>query len=216
MDYLSADARRVVDLSGAPPDDLLAEMDTHGHERSFPTVGPAVGRLLRTLARLVGASRIFEFGSGFGYSAAWFAEALPPDGEIVLTDFDEQNLDEAREFLSRGGYADRARFVAGDAMETFRESEGPWDVVLVDHEKTEYRAALEMLREELATPAVVVADNVLAGPADPGDIRAALEGDPPGDTAAGIAAYIKGVRDDPAFETSLVPLGEGITVSYRG
>jgi caffeoyl-CoA O-methyltransferase len=216
MDYLSEDARRVVEFAGAPPEDLLAAMDEHGRERSFPTVGPAVGRLLRTLARTVDATRIFEFGSGFGYSAAWFGAALPPEGEIVLTDFDEENLEEAREFLSRGGYADRARFVAGDAMETFRESEGPWDVVLVDHEKTEYRAALDLLREELATPAVVVADNVLAGPADPGDIRAALDGDPPGETAAGIAAYVEAVRDDPAFETSLIPLGEGITVSYHG
>jgi caffeoyl-CoA O-methyltransferase len=214
MEYLSEDARRVVELAGADPDPLLAEMDERGRERGFPTVGPAVGRLLRMLARTVGARRVFEFGSGFGYSAAWFAGALPADGELVLTDYEESNLEEAREFLARGDYGASIRFEPGDAMDAFRSRDGPWDVVLLDHDKARYADALELLRGELASPALVVADNVLAGPADPDEVRAALEGDAAGETAAGIAEYLETVRDDPALETSVIPLGEGLAVSH--
>jgi predicted O-methyltransferase YrrM len=212
---LSEDVERVVDLAGADPEPLLAEMTAHGRERDFPIVGPAVGRLLRTLARLADAERVFEFGSGFGYSAAWFAGALPDDGELVLTDYDEANLAEAREFLREGGYDDLVRYETGDALDTFRATDGDFDVVLVDLEKHRYVEAFDLARDRVREGGLLVADNMLAGPMTPADVRAALEGEATGDHASGIARYIERVRDDDGFETSIVPLGEGIAVSRR-
>jgi len=60
---------------------------------------PAVGGWLSQLARVAGARRGFEVGSCFGYSAYWFALALPDDGAVVLTALDDANLDRAREYL---------------------------------------------------------------------------------------------------------------------
>lgn len=99
-------------------DDVIDDMDTYADEQDFPTVGPEVGGWLRLLARMSNARSVFEFGSGFGYSAYWFAEALPNDGEIVLTERDAANLDRAREYLSRGGYLDQVTMEQGDAVET--------------------------------------------------------------------------------------------------
>lgn len=212
-DVLSEDALAVLEAGNPDPDPVLEEMTAYGREENFPIVGPEAGRFLRVLAHLVGARRVFEFGSGFGYSAAWFAGALPGDGEIVLTDYDPDNLDTAREFLERAGYADRAVFEAGDAFESFDAHDGPYDVVFVDCEKSEYPDALDLARPELRPGGVVVADNVLAGPVTPAEVRQALDGDPPSETAAGIGAYIEVVRDDSAFDTVLVPLGEGLAVS---
>jgi predicted O-methyltransferase YrrM len=215
-EVLADDVEAVLDLAGSDPEPVLAEMAAHGRERGFPIIGPSAGRTLRLLARTVDAERVFEFGSGFGYSAAWWAGALPESGEVVLTDFDEENLDEARAFFDRGGWPPTARFEAGDAMATFREYAGPFDAVLIDHQKTEYVDAFELARGELAADAVVVADNMLAGPVSPASVRAALEGAEPADEhTAGVAAYLEHVRDDPDFETTLLPLGEGIAVSYR-
>ncbi|MFB6136611.1 MAG: FAD-dependent oxidoreductase [Halobacteriaceae archaeon] len=103
------------------------------------------------------------------------------------------------------------------ALESFASYDGPFDVVLVDCDKQSYVDALELAVDELADGALVVADNMLAGPVTPAEVRAALVGEePPSDHAAGIASYIERVRDDPAFDTSLLPLGEGIAVSqYR-
>jgi len=200
------------------PSPLLAEMTEHGEDRGFPTVGPDASQFLRLLATLADAERVFEFGSGFGYSAAWFLSALPADGEIVLTDYDEGNLDEAREFLGRLDADATVHYEAGDAIESFERYDGPFDAVLLDHDKQRYAEAFDKVVEDIAPGGVVVADNIMEGPVNTEDVTDALRGgDPVDDQTAGIARYVERVRDDPDFETAHVPLGEGLAVSvYRG
>ncbi|QDX39576.1 O-methyltransferase [Salarchaeum sp. JOR-1] len=211
-DVLTDAAADAVRAGNAEPGAVLAEMTEYGRDEHFPIVGPDAGRFLRLLARLTGARRVFEFGSGFGYSAAWFADALPADGELVLTDFDETNLEKAREFLERTGDAEKCAFEAGDAFETFDARDGPYDLVFVDCQKTRYADALDRAIPELRDGGLVVADNVLDGPVTPEEMRKAFHGRPPSDAAAGIAEYVENVRSAP-FETAIVPLGEGLSVS---
>ena len=59
---------------------VLLEMEAEGKERGFPIVGRNVGVTLEVLARSIGARRVMELGSGFGYSAYWFARAVGPGG----------------------------------------------------------------------------------------------------------------------------------------
>jgi len=195
---------------------LLAEMTEYGESQGFPTVGPDAGQFFRVVATLAGAERIFEFGSGFGYSAAWFLGALPADGEIVLTDYDDENLADAREFLGRLDNDTDVHFEAGDALETFEKYDGPFDVVFLDHDKERYAEAFDQAVAKLAPGGVVVADNMMAGPVETGDVTATLAGAPaPDDMTEGIASYIEHVRDHPDFETAFVPLGEGVAVSVE-
>jgi predicted O-methyltransferase YrrM len=208
------------DLAGAlaEPDAVIEEMDDKADREGFPTVGPAVGAWLRLLARATDAERVFEFGSGFGYSAYWFAGALPEDGEMVLTEVDADELDEAREFLGRGGYADRARFEHGDAIEIVERYDGPFDCVLIDNEKERYAEAFEAVRGKVAAGGLVLADNaVAAGPIEFEALPELLrEADvETTDATRGIAEYLWTVRADPAFETVLLPVGEGVAVSRR-
>ncbi|WP_132058680.1 O-methyltransferase [Halorussus amylolyticus] len=217
-EILPETTERFVRAMVAEQNDVLAEMEAHGDEIGFPTVGPGVGSFLRLAARMVNAERIFEFGSGFGYSAYWFAEALPEDGEIVLTEHDADELEQARQYLARGGYADRAVFEEGDALETIARYDGPFDVVLVDCHKDGYPDALDAVREKVAEGGVLIADNAMeSGIQDFGKILKILEGDDPDADAEtqGIADYLVEVRDSPEFETSAIPLGEGIAVSYK-
>jgi len=199
-------------------DEVIEEMDARADREGFPTVGPAVGGWLRLLARSVDAERVFEFGSGYGYSAYWMAPALPEDGEIVLTEIDADELDDARENLERGGFADRARFEHGDAIETVERYDGPFDVVLIDNEKHRYAEAFEAVRDKVPVGGVVAADNAIeAGPLDFDDVRALLAGEDvdANEMSRGIADYLRTVGEDPAFETGLLPLGEGVAVSIR-
>ena len=210
---------------GPQPDDVLEEMGAHAREKEFPYVGPEVGGWLQLLATMIDAERVFEFGSGFGYSAYWFARALPADGEVVLTEIDESRLDRAREFLERGGHRDVARFEPGDALETIEAYDGPFDVVLIDHQKSRYRAAFETIREKLSPSGVIVADNVMtAGVVDFEAMLAGVdaEGFPAEDClpedanehTRGVYEYLRTVKTDDAFETAVLPVGEGIAVSH--
>jgi len=199
-------------------DDVIEAMEERADREGFPTVGPAVGGWLRLLARAVDAQRVFEFGSGYGYSAYWIAPALPEDGEIVLTEIDRDELDDARDNLAAGGFADRARFEHGDAIETVADYDGPFDLVLIDNEKDRYLEAFGAVREKVPVGGIVAADNAIeAGPMEFDDIRSLLAGEDVDANAMsrGIAEYLGAVRDDPAFETALLPLGEGVAVSIR-
>jgi len=208
---------------GPASDEIIEEMGAQARRESFPYVGPAVGGWLAMCARFADAERVFEFGSGFGYSAYWFARELPDSGEVVLTEIDEDELDQAREYLARGGLADRASFEHGDAIEIVEEYEGPFDVVLIDCQKERYAEAFEAVRDKVAPGGIVAADNaVVGGTIDPEDLLAHFEDggdadalDGMGDMTAGIAEYLETVRADPAFETALLPLGEGVAVSHR-
>jgi predicted O-methyltransferase YrrM len=205
---------------GPAPDAVIEEMDERADREGFPTVGPAVGGWLRLLARAVDAERVFEFGSGFGYSAYWMAPALPPDGELVLTEVDEGELADARDYLDRGGYADRARFEHGDALETVDRYDGPFDLVLLDNEKQRYAEAFEAVRDMVPVGGVVCADNAMtAGIIEFDALRQLVPDDDlevvTTDATRGIAEYLRTVRADPAFETTLLPLGEGLAVSIR-
>lgn len=215
-DVVPEEIGRFAHTLGPQPDTIIEEMDAKAEREGFPTVGPAVGGWLQLLAGLVDAKRVFEFGSGFGYSAYWFARALPADGEVVLTEVDADELNQARDYLARGGYADRARFEHGDAIDTVESYDGPFDVALVDNEKDRYVEAFEAIRDKLAPGGVVIADNAMtAGIIDFDALLAYREGGDPemDEHTRGIADYLDHVTAVDGFETGLLPLGEGVAVS---
>ncbi|WP_121742252.1 O-methyltransferase [Natronorubrum halophilum] len=219
VDVLSDDIDRFVRAVCPDPDETLREMDDYAEREGFPHVGPEVGAFLRFVARTSDAERIFEFGSGYGYSAYWMAQALPVDGEIVLTEVDADELEMAREYLSEGGYDDLARYEVGDAMETIEGVDGPFDVVLIDHQKHRYADAFDAVRSKVPVGGVIVADNAIT--ASVVEFEKLLEIVDGGAVAEvnehtqGIVDYLERVTSDPEFETFVLPLGEGIAVSYR-
>ncbi|GAA0728122.1 putative O-methyltransferase YrrM [Halorubrum trapanicum] len=218
MDLVTDDNLSVISGVTDVSSPVLEEMTEYAHEEEFPIVGPQSGQFLRTIAAATGARHVFEFGSGFGYSAAWYANVLPDSSEIVLTDYDNENLARAKEFFERIEFAGDVHYEDGDAMESFTRHDGPWDLVLIDHAKSQYADALSIARSELSENAVIVADNILRGPASQDDIRAALQGAAVdfNESTTGIIEYIRTVRDDDAFETSIVPIGSGLAISaYR-
>lgn len=232
IEILPDHSDRFARLVGPDTNDVVDAMEVFGQEHppdwvdrfpeaeGFPTVGPAVGGWLQMLTALADARRVFEFGSGFGYSAYWFARGLPDDGEIVLTEVDEDELAKAREFLCRGGVDGIARYELGDAFETLERYDGPFDIVLLDHENDRYLEAFEAVQGKLADCGVVIAENVMQAPSLEFDqlLRALSDGERPAganDHTTGIFEYLDAVREHPDFETTALPLGGGITVSRR-
>ena len=206
----------LLSMGNGDPEPVLQRMADYGRDRDFPIIGPDAGQFLRVVATVVGAERVFEFGSGFGYSAVWFAGALPESGDIYLTDYDVKNLDRAREFMVEAGHGDIAHYRDGDALQSFDTTTGHFDVVLIDHEKSRYVDAFERAEDRLVDGGIVIADNAMAGPVEPAAVEAALGGsDPIDEVTEGIVTYIETVRDHPAFESALVPLGEGLVVSVK-
>jgi predicted O-methyltransferase YrrM len=196
-------------LSIAPPRDaVLHEMEAYAAGRRFPVVGPAVGGLLEVLARSVGAARVFELGSGFGYSAAWWLRALPDRGQVVLTEFDAENARRGAAYLTRLGHAGRFRYEVGDAFEAFAREDGPFDVVFLDADKEDYPRAVAPAVERLRPGGLLVADNALWGGtvSDPSCSEA---------TTVAVRAYLERTTTHPLLRTTVLPLRDGVAVSVR-
>lgn len=195
-------------LSGSPHP-VEAEMRRYADERGgFPVVGPVVGGLLTQLALLASARRIFEVGSGFGYSAFWFARGLAAGGTVTLTDFDRENLDRARAWLGKAGLLERCAFAPpGDAMEALAREEPGLDLVFLDLEKRDYPRALALALPKLRPGGLVVADNVLWGGA-----VARGESDP---STEGLREFVRVITSSEGLVTTVLPLRDGVSVTLK-
>ncbi|WP_313695038.1 O-methyltransferase [Halorarum halobium] len=215
---LSDEATRFVRAAGPEHTEVQERMAALARERRFPNIGPDAGGVLRMVARLTGAETVFEFGSGFGYSASWFLRGGAD--RVVLTEFDEDELERGEEFLTEAGLADCCQFEHGDALAAVERYDGPFDVVLVDHQKERYEDAFHSVAPKVAEGGVVVADNIMYGPIDFHSLLAHMEGEPRAididdEPSRGVACYLDAVRDDPAFETLVLPVGSGLAVSTK-
>ena len=195
-------------LAGSP-DPVEAEMRRYADERDgFPIAGQVLGQLLSQLSLLVHASRIFEVGSGFGYSAFWFARALEPGATVTLTDFDRENLDRARAWLLKAGLLDRCRFEpAGDGLEALARAESGLDIVFLDGEKAEYPRALAIALPKLRPGGLVLADNVLWG-------GAVARGESDAATA-GLREYTRLIFGSEGLVSTIMPVRDGLAITMK-
>jgi len=193
----------------SPDDPILCEMELLGAERSFPIVGPQVGRLLQVLACSISARRVIELGSGFGYSAYWFAQAVGPEGQVVLTDNSEERAAEAAEFLERGNLADRVRIEVGDSLEIIDRIGGEFDIVFNDIDKERYPEVLDKAVAALRPGGLLISDNMLW-------FGTVLESRPSEASTRGVQELTRMLYESPDFKTALLPVRDGISVSIYG
>ena len=191
---------------------VLLEMEAEGKERGFPIIGRLVGVTVELLARSVGAERVFELGSGFGYSAYWFSRAVGSGGEVHGTDGDPANEPKALDYLSRAGLAEPIRWHVGDAVTNLGAVEGEFDVVYNDIDKEGYPDAWRAARERVRVGGLYLCDNVLWSGA---------VADPAGDhgrdakTTNAILEHNRMIADDERFASSIVPTRDGVFVALR-
>jgi len=141
--------------------DPFPAMHNEARRRNFPIVGPEVGRFFLQFARLRQPRRILEIGSGFGYSAIWWALGAGPDVEIHCTEFDRKNVDLGREFSEQAGVSDRITWHQGDGLEIARRLDGPWDIIFCDADKHTYPLAWEFARNSLRPGDALLFDNMI-------------------------------------------------------
>ena len=188
-------------------DGVLTEMERQAAERDFPIVGPLVGRMLCLLAKSIGARRILELGSGYGYSAYWFARALPDDGELILTEGSAKNLAQAKEFFHQGGVRCRVQFELGDAFEILDRLPGEFDIILNDVDKQQYPKAFHQAVPRVRRGGYFLSDNMLWGG------RVVHDHSEP--TTKGVLELTRLLFQAPNLYTIILPIRDGVSVSLK-
>jgi caffeoyl-CoA O-methyltransferase len=188
----------------------LVKMEKHARATRFPIIGPAAGQHCYLLARLMGARRIFEMGSGFGYSTAWFARAVKENGGGVVHHvvWDDELSRQARDHLGALGLNDVVRYHAGEAVAALRETDGPFDIIFNDIDKHGYPDSIPVVAEKLRPGGILIIDNMLWHGAifDQGDQS---------DNTQGVRRVTEMLTRDPGWIASLVPIRDGMIVAFK-
>jgi len=190
-------------------DPVRAAMERLGAERDFPIVGPLVGRQLEQLALSIGARRVFELGSGFGYSALFFARAVGPDGVVHCTDLSAENQGLAARFLTEAGVWARIVYHREEAAAALRRVGGTWDIVYNDIDKDGYPETVDLAYAHLRPGGLFITDNVLWH-------GCVLPGRDDGSAATrGVLEFTRRLFAHPGFLTRIDPTRDGVAVALR-
>lgn len=202
MRYVPIEVERYAEEHSSPPAELFARLAAETHasqEEPEMMVGHLEGAFLAFVVRLKRPQRVLEIGTFTGWSSIAMAQALPPGGEIVTCDVNEEVVAIARRYAEEAGVDDRIEYRLGPALETLASLEGPFDLVFLDARKDEYAAYYEAVLPLLAEDGAILADNTLFG---------MREGHP-------LETFNRHVRDDPRVECLLLPVREGVTLIRR-
>lgn len=188
----------------------MQRMEAYAEQTKFPIIGAAAGYACYQTARMIGAKRIFEMGSGYGYSTAWFAKAVRENGGGVVhhTVWDEKLSTMAREHLEKLGYTDLMQYHMAEAIETLRNTKGPFDLIFNDIDKQDYPSSLPLIKEKLRPGGVLIIDNLLW------HARIFDEADHANTTVA-IRRFTEMIVSDPDWIVNLIPVRDGVLIAYK-
>jgi caffeoyl-CoA O-methyltransferase len=198
-------------LLGNTDHPVLADMETLAQEKNFPIIGRLVGAFIESMTKMINAERVFEFGSGYGYSAYWFAKAVGPKGRVICSDADSLNRQKAEQYLSAAGLWERIDFQVGIAQDIFAQTEGLFDICYNDVDKGDYPAIWLMAKDRIRPGGLYIADNVLWHG------RVAVESYTdifPGWTEA-ILEHNELIFNDPEFDAFINPTRDGVIVARK-
>jgi caffeoyl-CoA O-methyltransferase len=193
-----------------PREPELKKMEEIAEKNDFPIIGPVCGYYCYQLARMINAKSIFELGSGYGYSTAWFAKAVKENGGGVVhhTVWDDDLSKQAQVHLSALGSSNIVQFHNAEAVETLRQTEGPFDIIFNDIDKDGYPDSLPVIKEKLRHGGILIIDNMIwSGRVyDPDNHEKNTEA---------IRRFTRDVTSDLDWIVSLMPARDGMIVAYK-
>ncbi len=172
--------------------------------------GHLQGRVLSMLSHMIKPRLILEVGTYTGYSAICMAEGLQQGGHLHTIDSNEELEPIVHKYVALTGNESRITMHIGAALEVIPTLQGPFDLVFIDADKTNYLHYYETVFDKVPIGGYFIADNVLWS----GKVldEAEMAKDP--DTAA-LVAFNKHILDDPRVENVLFPIRDGLMIARK-
>ncbi len=195
-------------------DPLIVEMEQFAVEHHVPIMDNDGIDLFISLLRLQNPERILEIGSAIGYSAIRIAEALPK-ASIVTIERDTERYLKAVDYIARSGFEQRIAIIEADALLTDSADvfDKTYDALFIDAAKGQYKRFFEKYASTLNTGGVIYCDNmfmhgiVLLEDKDiPRRNRTMIRN---------LKEFTEWVMNNPEYETSLLPVGDGLLIAVK-
>lgn len=167
------------------------------------------GRILSFLSKLIRPKKILELGTFTGYSALCLAEGLDKDGELHTIDKNEELVSFQRRYFNRSIHGSKIHQHTGCALEIIKKLNYKFDLIFIDADKSNYVNYFNLLADKIKKGGVLISDNVLWS----GKVIEPLENS---DLSTKVLLeYNKLLKEDPRFETILLPIRDGLTLSIK-
>ena len=204
MQFISKDIEQYVLEHTTPlPSHLEELVEFTFNNMDIPKMicGPIEGMLLQFLVWISGAHQVLELGTFTGFSSQMMAAALPADGKITTCEISETNANAARNYYGKSEYGNKIDVRLGPALQTLDSLNGPFDLIFIDTDKTNYPQYYQKAIDLLSPKGVIVIDNVLWG----GRVL-----DPKDEDSIAIAQVNELVKNDSRVDHVLLPIRDGV------
>ena len=196
----------------AQSDPLLKELEQYAAEHNVPIAEPETARFLSVMCKIAKPQRVLEIGTAIGYSAIITAQSM--EGKILSLEYDAETAQIARKNIARAGLSERIEVVCADAKDylSYIDEDECMDMIFLDGPKAHYIYMLDDCVRLLKRGGILISDNVLYKGMTADDehvIRRKIT------IVERLREYIDALVNHPELETSLLPLGDGVTVSVK-
>lgn len=190
-------------------DEALKSVVENTKKKNFPLIqiSPENGKFLFMLAKMVHSKNILEIGTLTGYSTIWLARALPEDGKVTTLEISSEHAAEAKMNFDRAGVKNKIHLILGDAFESLDKlSNEKFDFVFIDANKERSSDYFDKVIERMNKGGIIATDNTLRdGDVVKQNVDAGTKG---------IQMYNKKVANDQRVDSLLIPISDGVTLSF--
>ena len=178
-----------------------------------PIIRKEMGNLLKVLLLLKQPQKILEVGTAVGYSSILMSENMPQNCRITTIENYEKRIPVAKNNFKRAGKEEVITLLEGDAMDILKELDGTYDFIFMDAAKGQYINFLPELLRLMPAGGLLISDNVL----QEGDIVESRYGVTRRNRTihTRMREYIYTLTHAEQLETSIVPIGDGITLGVK-
>ena len=192
-------------------EEKLSEIRKFGDLNSVPIIQPEVKQLLKVIVNIKKPKKILEVGTAIGYSSMIMASVMPEGGKIYTIERNLEMIDLAEKFISEKGYEDKIKILKGEAKDILSDFNEKVDMIFLDGAKGHYEDFLSIIVNNLNDEGIIVADNVLyKGMIASDDLVVRRKKT----IVKRMRSYLECISSREDFETSVIPIGDGVSISY--
>lgn len=193
--------------------DICNTIEKEAIADEVPIIRKEMGNLLKVLLQLVQPERILEVGTAVGYSSILMSENMPENCKITTIENYDKRIPVAKNNFKRAGKEDVITLIEGDALEVLKTLEGPYDFIFMDAAKGQYINYLPDVKRVLRKGGLLISDNIL----QEGEIVESRYAVTRRNRTiyTRIREYVYELTHSEDFVTSIVPIGDGITLSVK-
>ena len=199
-----------LDMGNTP---LLNEIEREAKADLVPVIRKEMQSFLKVLLAIHRPLRVLEVGTAVGFSALLFCEYGPENMQVTTIEKYEKRIPIARENFRRAGRENQITLLDGDAADILKELQEPYDLIFMDAAKGQYIHFLDDVLRLMKPGSILISDNVLQG----GDIIESHYAVERRNRTIykRMREYLYELKHNDKLLTSVIPLGDGVTVSVR-